>query len=110
MQLDDEKPIVEEVKQDVIIVDDYLLDLGNKGKSIEQFAFDDEDEMDLLGGSDLKSISTKSGNFKIAFMIKGGTVIYIMTSKIKNDSISFMKKQLHNLHTNMVSIATKQFI
>lgn len=44
---------------------------------------------------------------KVAYMIKGGTVIYVMVSKNKKESVSFMKKKLAILHTNLVSIATK---
>jgi len=43
-------------------------------------------------------------------MVKGGTVIYIMISKKKQESVTYMRKQLAVLHTNLVSIATKQFI
>lgn len=47
---------------------------------------------------------------KVSFMIKGGTVIYIMVSKNKTLSFSWMRKMLGVLHTSLVSVATKQFI
>ena len=33
-----------------------------------------------------------------------------MTSKVKGESVSFMKKQIEALHTILVSIATRNFI
>lgn len=53
---------------------------------------------------------TKSGGLKVAFVCKGGCILYVMTSKVKNESVSFMKKQLELLHTQLVSIATKNFL
>ena len=42
--------------------------------------------------------------------MKGECIIYIMTSKVKGESVSFMKKQIEALHTVLVSIATRNFI
>ena len=47
---------------------------------------------------------------KIAFVVKGGCLIYIAVSKNPKESISFLKKQLETLHTTLVSIATKNFV
>jgi hypothetical protein len=80
----DDKPEV------VLKHEDIQNEFGSK--SIEQFAFDDEEDIDLANGSDCKGILTKKGGVKIAFMIKGGSVIYVMTSKRKHDTLSFMKK------------------
>jgi len=37
-------------------------------------------------------------DFKVAFMHKGGALIYIALSKSKEESVSFLKKQLELLH------------
>jgi hypothetical protein len=37
--------------------------------------------------------------FKISFLIKGEVLIYIAISKIKNESLATLKKQLEVLHT-----------
>jgi hypothetical protein len=55
-------------------------------------------------------MNTKANGLKIAFICKGGCMLYVMTSKVKKESLSFMKKQLEMLHTQLVSIATNNFI
>lgn len=96
----------EESKPTPVVVDMLEFD----SKSIEQFAFDDEEDTDLLNGSDCKAMITRFKGLKVVYLIKGGSVIYVMISKNKNDSVTFMKKQLATLHTILVSMATKQFI
>ena len=55
-------------------------------------------------------MNTRMKGLKIVFVCKGGCMLYVMTSKVKKESVSFMKKQLELLHTQLVSIATKNFI
>ena len=55
-------------------------------------------------------MESKWRGLKLCFLVKGGTVIYVMISKNKRESSSFMRKQLAVLHTTFVSIATKNFV
>jgi len=39
-------------------------------------------------------MKSKKNGVKVTFLVKGGTVIYVMISKHKHGSMSMMKKQL----------------
>jgi hypothetical protein len=47
---------------------------------------------------------------KVAFLHKGNSLIYIALSKVKDESVSFMRKQLEMLHCQLISIATQSVI
>ena len=74
-----------------------------------RFAIEDDEEFDLNFGSLIKNMYSNK-KLKIAFVVKGGCLIYIAVSKNPKESISFLKKQLETLHTTLVSIATKNFV
>ena len=64
--------------------------------------FDDEEIDDETLNSVVQSIhcnsKTPEDHYKFAFMIKGQCMIYIGMSRVKNESVSFVKKQLEMLH------------
>ena len=88
-------------------------------KQDDQFEFDrnsemqfciEDDDLDMNNASLCKGMRTRWHGLKIVFLVKGGSVIYVMITKHKTESTTFMKKQLAVLHTALVSIATKNFI
>lgn len=76
---------------------------------IDQFEIEDDDES-FLSSSQCKGMKSRWSGLKVVFMVKGGSVIYVMISKVKHESMSFMNKQLAVLHTHLVSLATKNFV
>lgn len=53
---------------------------------------------DETGNSVIQSLQAYTDGYKFAFVVKGGCLIYIAMSRCKNESISFLKKQLEMLH------------
>ena len=47
---------------------------------------------------------------KVAFLNKGNSLIYIAISKVQDESVSFLKKQLEILHLQLISIATQSIV
>jgi len=47
---------------------------------------------------------------KFVFMTKGSCLIYIALSRARNESVSFLRKQLEQLHCLLISITTRQVI
>jgi hypothetical protein len=43
-------------------------------------------------------MATQFDDFKVAFLHKGGCLIYIALSKAKEESVSYLKKQLEFIH------------
>ena len=60
---------------------------------------DDNDIDDEANNSQVQAIMcNKLDHYKFAFVTKGSCLIYIALSRSKNESVSFMKKQLEMLH------------
>jgi hypothetical protein len=55
-------------------------------------------------------IGTKSNRMKVAFLHKGGALIYMGLSKERTESFSYLKKQLEILHLQMIANTTQQII
>eukprot|EP00347_Sterkiella_histriomuscorum_P009279 403341817 len=55
-------------------------------------------------------IATRSRDFKVAFLQKGSSLIYIALTKIQSESITFLKKQLQMLHAQLISLNTYSLI
>jgi hypothetical protein len=47
---------------------------------------------------------------KVAFLHKGGSLIYIGISNAKDESVSFLKKQLEFIHCQLISLTTQNLI
>ncbi|CDW87641.1 UNKNOWN [Stylonychia lemnae] len=69
-----------------------------------------ENEQDKVFVTKIVQIATLSRNFKVAFLHKGQSLIYIALSRDQFESVSFMKKQLEVLHTQFISLQTSNLI
>lgn len=60
--------------------------------------------------SKILSLVSLSSAFKVSFMHKGDCLIYIALSKNENESVTFLKRQLEMLHSQIISLTTKNLI
>lgn len=60
--------------------------------------------------SRIKSVLKLSSKFKVAFMQKAKCLNYVAISKLKNESITFLRRQLEVLHLQLISITTQSLI
>ena len=65
---------------------------------------------DEAGNSVIQSLHAYIDGYRFAFMTKGGCLIYIAMTRSKNETVSFLKKQLEMLHLQLISITSRQII
>jgi len=67
-------------------------------------------EDDLSKQSKMLMLATRKQDTKVAFLHKGGSLIYLALSTSNKESVSFLKKQLENLHCQLISIGTSSLL
>lgn len=71
----------------------------------EDEGMDDEEKNSLM-----QSVVTWLGDYKFAFMNKGASLIYIGLSRQKNESVSFLRKQLEMIHLQLMAVTSRRVI
>ncbi|CDW90546.1 UNKNOWN [Stylonychia lemnae] len=71
----------------------------------DQFSIENDEKI-----SRIRSLNTLISNFKVCFLHKGDCLIYIGLSKDQNESQTAVKRQLENLHSQLISLTTQNLI
>jgi hypothetical protein len=74
----------------------------------DEMTQEEMDKDDDKGNSLLQAIVSHGDGYKFTFLTKANCLIYMALSRQKNESVSFLKKQLEMMHLQLVSISTRQ--